>query len=102
MRRTVLMVLMVIVYAALAMPLMASADGQTIPPDSNWTPTPPARAPVDVNQLARVLVDKGVITPREYRQLTQPQASAPSPPSGARAWTWDEVDYPPVRSTGGD
>ena len=95
-------VILLILGAALVTPLMASADGQTIPPEANWTSTPPAGAPVDVNQLARVLVDKGVITPREYRQLTQPQASAPSPPSGARAWTWDEVDHPPVRSTGGD
>ena len=102
MRRTGLMVLMVILCAALATPLMASADGQTVPPEANGTPTPPARAPVDVHQLTRVLVDKGVITPGEYRQLTQPQASAPAPPGGARVWTWDEVDHPPVRSTGGD
>jgi hypothetical protein len=99
MRRTVMMV---IVCAALATPVMASADGQTIPPEANGTPTPPARSTVDVHQLARVLVDKGVITPREYRQLTQPQASSPSPPSRARVWTWDEVDHPPVRITGGD
>ena len=99
MRRTVMLV---ILCAALATPLMARADGQTIPPEANWTPTPPARSTVDVNQLASVLVDKGVITPGEYSQLTQPKASSPSQPSRARVWTWDEVDHPPVRSTGGD
>jgi hypothetical protein len=97
MRRTVMMV---IVCAALATPLMASADGQTIPPEANGPPTPPARSTVDINRLAGVLVDKGVITPQEYRQLTQPQASSPSPHNHGRAWTWDEIDQNPVRSTG--
>lgn len=99
MRRTVMMV---ILCAALSTPLMASADGQTIPPEANWTPTPPARSTVDVSQLASVLLDKGVITPQEYSQLTQTQASSPLQPSHGRAWTWDEIDRPPVRSTGGD
>jgi hypothetical protein len=99
MRRTVMMV---IVCAVLATPLMASADDQTIPPEAHWTPTPLTRSTVDVDQLARVLVDKGVITPREYSQLNQSQASSPSQHSRARVWSWDEADYPAVPSTGGD
>lgn len=99
MRRTAMMV---ILCAALATPLMASSDGQTIPPEVHRTTTPPARSTVDANQLASVLVDKGVITPREYSELTQLQASSPSPHRRARGWTWDEIDHNPVRSTGGD
>jgi hypothetical protein len=94
--------MMVILYAALATPLMASADGQMIPPEANRTPTPPARSTVDVNQLASVLVDKSLITPREYRQLTQPQGSSPSPHRRGRGWTWDDIDRNPARSTGGE
>jgi hypothetical protein len=94
--------LMVMIGAVLAMPMLATADDQTVPPEANWTPTPPARSAVDVNQLASLLVDKGMITPQEYSQLTQPQASSPSQPSRARAWTWDEIDHNAVRSTGGD
>jgi hypothetical protein len=94
--------MMMIVCAALAAPLMANAGDQTIPPEAHWTPTPPMRSTVDVEQLARVLMDKGVITPREYSQLTQPQASSPSHHSHAKVRTWDETDHPPVPSTGGD
>ena len=99
MRRAVMMVIM---CAVLSTPMMASADDQTIPPEAHWTPTPPARSTVAVNQVASVLVDSGMITPQALTQLTQPQASSPSPHSRARAWTWDEIDHNPVRSTGGD
>lgn len=99
MRRTFMMVMM---CAALTMPLVASADDQTIAPEAHWTPTPPARSTVDVHQLASLLADKGMITPHEATQLTQPQTSSPSPHSRAGAWTWDEIDRNPVRSTGGD
>jgi hypothetical protein len=99
MRRTVIMLVM---CAALATPLVTSADDQTMPPEAHWTPTPPARSTVDVDGLASLLVDQGMITPHEYRQLTQPQASSPSPHSHGRAWTWEEIDHNPVRSTGGD
>jgi hypothetical protein len=99
MRRIALMVMM---WAVLAMPGLAMADGQTIPPEANWTPTPPARSLVDVNRLAGLLVDKGMITPREYAQLTQPRGFSPSPHSRGRVWTWEEIDHNPVRSTGGD
>ena len=92
--------LMVIMGAALAMSGLAMADDQTRPPEANGTPTPPARSAVDVNQLAGVLVAKGVITPREYTQLTQSQTASPAPHRRARVWTWDEVDHHPVRSMG--
>jgi hypothetical protein len=96
MRRTVMMVIM---CAALATPLVASADDQTIPPEAQWTPTSPARSTVNVHQVASVLVDTGMITPHEDTPLTQPQASSPSPHSRARAWTWGDTDRDPVRST---
>jgi hypothetical protein len=99
MERTVMMVIM---CAALATPLMARADDQPIPPEAQWTPTPPARSTVEVNQLASVLVDHGMITRQAHTLLTLPQASSPSQPSRARVWTWDEIDHHPVRSTGGD
>jgi hypothetical protein len=99
MRRTVMMV---VLCAALAMPLVTSADDQSMPPEAHWTPTPPARSTVEVNQLASVLVDTGMITRRNYTQLTQPRASSPFPHSRGRVWTWDEIDRNPVRRTGGD
>ena len=97
MRRTVIMFMM---CAALTLPLVVSADDQTIPPETHGTPTPPARSTVAVSQLASVAVDQGMITPHESTPLTQPQASAASPQRRARAWTWDELDRHPVRSTG--
>ena len=96
MRRTVMMVIM---CAALATPLVATADDQTIPPEAQWTPTPPARSTVNVHQVASVLVNTGMITRQASIQLTQPQASAPSPHSRAGPWTWDDTDRDPVRST---
>jgi hypothetical protein len=33
--------------AVLALPLMVRADETVIPPEANWTPTPPARPTVD-------------------------------------------------------
>jgi hypothetical protein len=94
--------IMLMMCAALATPMVASAEDQTIPPEANWTPTPLARSTADVNQLASLLVDKGMITPQEYIQLTHPRVSSPSQHSRARAWTWDEIDHSPVRSTGGN
>lgn len=99
MRRTLMLLMM---CAALTMPLVASGDDQTIPREAHWTPTPPARSTVAVNQLASVLVDNGMISPHGSTPRTQPQTSSLSQPSRAEAWTWDEVDRHPVRSTGGD
>jgi hypothetical protein len=97
MRRT-LMTLML--FAALAMPVVAVADDQNIPHEANWTPTPPARWTVDTVQLVSLLVEKGMITPQEYAQLTQPQSSAPSQQGHARVWTWNEIDNDPVLRIG--
>jgi hypothetical protein len=77
------------VLAVLAIPMTVRADETVIPPEANWTPTPPARSTVDVNQLASLLVEKGMITPQEYAQLTQQQLSAPSQQGHARVWTLD-------------
>ncbi len=99
MRRTVMMVMM---CAALATPVVAIGDDQTIPPEAHWTPTPPARSAVEVNQLASVLVDKGMITRQEYIQLTHPEVYSPLQHRRGRGWTWDDIDRNPVRSTGGD
>jgi hypothetical protein len=84
MRRILLMLMM---FA-----LMATADDQTIPPEANWTPTPPAEQTVDMVRLASLLVEKGMITPQEYAQLTHPQSSSPSPQGNGRGWTWGEID----------
>jgi hypothetical protein len=99
MKRTLIMVMM---CAALAMSMVASADDQTIPPEAYWTPTPPARSSVDVNQLASMLVEKGMISPQEYMQLSYPQAPLPSQPAPSRAWSWAEIYHNPVRSSPGD
>lgn len=89
MRRT-LMTLML--FAALAMPVLAVADDQNIPPEANWTPTPPARRTVDTVQLASLLVEKGMITPQEYTQLTRPLSSSPSPQGNGSDRTWGDID----------
>jgi hypothetical protein len=89
MRRTLLMLMM---FALLAMPVMATADDQTIPPEAHWTPTPPAEQTVDMVRLVSLLVEKGMITTQEYAQLTHPQSSSPSPQGNGRGWTWGEID----------
>jgi hypothetical protein len=97
------MLLMLMMSAMLAMPLMAMGDDQSIPPEANWTPTPPAQQTVEVARLASLLVEKGMITPREYAQLTQPQLSSSSPQGNgrhARDWTWNEIDNNPVLRAG--
>ena len=99
MRRTLIVLVM---WAALATPVVASADDQTIPPEANWTPTPPSRAIVDMKPLASVLVEKGMITPYEHTQLTQPPASSASQHSRARVWTWEGLDRNSIRSAAGD
>jgi hypothetical protein len=89
MKRTVMFLAML---AVLAIPLMVQADETVIPPEANWTPTPPVRSTVDLVQLVQVLVANGVITDQDYAQLTQPQLSAPSRQGQSMVWTWDEID----------
>jgi hypothetical protein len=99
MRRTAMLL---IICAALSTPMVASPGDQAIPPEAQWTPTPPMRSTADGNQLASVLVDTGMITPPASTPLTPPQASSAAPSSRARAWTWEEIDYRHVRSSAGD
>jgi hypothetical protein len=86
----------------LALPLMAGANDQGwMPPE--WTATPPAQPTIETAQLASLLVDKGMITPRDYIQLTQPLGSSPAPQGNGRGWTWDEINAyqrSPIRSPG--
>jgi len=102
MKRTFTTLMMV---AMLAMPVMAMAGDQNIPPEANWTPTPPAGQTVDMDRLASLLVEKGMITTQEYTQLTHPQPPSPSQQGNGRVWTWDEIDAyqrSPIRGGGGD
>jgi hypothetical protein len=59
------------VLAALALPMVAGADDTPIPPEANWTPTPPARSRVDAVQLMDLLVKKGVLTPADQAHLSE-------------------------------
>jgi hypothetical protein len=83
--------LILIVMALLLLPLWVGADETTIPPEANWTPTPPARPIVDLVQLAQLLVAKGVISDQEYAQLIQPQSSSVMQVGQANAWTRDQA-----------
>jgi hypothetical protein len=94
--------MLLILCAALATPMVASPGDQAIPPEAQWTSTPLMRSTADGHQLASVLVDTGMITRHNSTELASPQASSPSLPSRARAWTWDEIDHNRVRSSAGD
>jgi hypothetical protein len=91
-------VVVLMVLTLFSLPLVVGAEETVIPPEANWTPTPPARPTVDLVQLVQLLVAKGVITDQEYAQLTQPQMSSPSRPGHARVWRWDEIYRNPVLS----
>jgi hypothetical protein len=91
MKRTVMIVA---VLMLLTLPLGARADDQGwMPPE--WTPTPPARHTVDLEQVVQVLRPKWVLTDHEYGRLTPP-----SLPSFARQG--HDIEHNPVRSSGGD
>jgi hypothetical protein len=92
--KRILVILAIVV--SLVVPVVAMADDQTIPPEANWTPTPLARQTVDVNQLASLLVEKGMITPQEYAQIARSRLSSTSPQGQARVWTWGEIDHKPA------
>jgi hypothetical protein len=66
-----------VVLALLALPLVGWADETTIPPEAHWTPYPPARGSVDAAKLMDLLVKKGLMTPVEQSQLMQPSAVTP-------------------------
>ena len=59
-----------------AWPAVVGADegGETyIPPELNWTATPPASHPIDGRQLAEYLVKKGIISPQELAMFERGQ-----------------------------
>jgi hypothetical protein len=58
--------------ALLALPVVVGGEETPIPPELHWTPTPPARALVNADQLMDLLVKKGVLTPAEQAQIKQP------------------------------
>jgi hypothetical protein len=62
--------------AMLTMPVMVGAEESTwIPPELNWSPTPPASGLVDASGMTALLANlanRGVITPQEQAQLMQP------------------------------
>jgi hypothetical protein len=62
--------------ALLVLPVVVGADDQTIPPELNWNPTPPAQAVIDAENLMDALVKKGVLTPVEQAQITQSGAGS--------------------------
>jgi hypothetical protein len=71
-------VVVLTVLTWLALPLVAAADDQTVPPEANWSATPPARTQVDAGQLMELLVRKGMLTPIDQSGLTQPPVAAPA------------------------
>ena len=60
--------LMVIVLLA-AWPSSVAADDTPIPPETHWTPTPPAPSSFDSRQLAEFLLSKGMISPQDMAAL---------------------------------
>jgi hypothetical protein len=71
-------VLVLMVLTLLSLPLMAGADDQTIPPEANWTPTPPYASSVDAKELMEVLVRKGLLVPADQSQLIQSPVAIPT------------------------
>ena len=94
---------LLVIFAALALlalPVIVGAQETVIPPEANWTPTPPAQQTVDPAQLIELLREKGVITDQDYAQLAQPRLSSPARQGQGRVWTWDEIDRNPVLRAG--
>jgi hypothetical protein len=85
-----------------ALPLIAAADDGSEPGMTSpwWTSTPPAQQTVNPEQLAQLLVEKGILTRQNYAHLTQRQSPVPSHQGQARTWTWDEIDNNPVLRAG--
>jgi hypothetical protein len=52
-----------------AWPSGVGADESSIPPETRWTPTPPARGSFDSRQLAEFLLTKGMISPQDMAAL---------------------------------
>jgi hypothetical protein len=71
-------VVVLLVLTLFSLPLVARADDQTIPPEVNWSATPPTQTKVDAGQLMELLVRKGLLTPLDQNELTQSPVRAPA------------------------
>jgi hypothetical protein len=80
--------------AFLALPILGWAEDTPIPPETRWTPYPPATPSVNAEELAQLLMQRGVITPREFAQLTQPEDRFQPPPGRDMSWRLDRDTYP--------
>lgn len=63
------------VFTLLGLPMVTSADDTTIPPQMNWTATPPPRSTGEMARMSELLanlVSRGAITTQEQAQLAQP------------------------------
>lgn len=69
------LILIAAALALLALPIGVGAEETVIPPEMNWTSTPPARGMVDAGKLTELLVQKGVLTSGEQAQIKQPAAA---------------------------
>src|SRR5215813_2646867 len=54
-----------------AWPSGVGADETTIPPETHWTPTPPAPGSFDSRQLAEFLVARGMLSAQDMAELQQ-------------------------------
>ncbi len=71
-------IVVLLVLTLFSLPLVARADDQTIPPEANWSVTPPSQTKIDAGQLMEMLVRKGLLTPLDQNALTQSPVSAPA------------------------
>ena len=92
-------VMVLAMLAVLALPVMVRADETVIPPEANWTPTLPARPTVDASQLAALLVEKGMIAPQDYAQLTRAPSAIPLGQHRDTARPFDDREQNPVLTT---
>jgi len=68
------------VLTLLGVPMVTSADDTTIPPQMNWTATPPARGTAEMARMSELLanlINKGAITAQDQAQLAQPFVEIP-------------------------
>lgn len=68
------------VITLLALPIVASAADSPIPPEMNWTATPPLRGAAEmarISDLLASLVSRGMITTQERDQLVEPYVEIP-------------------------
>jgi hypothetical protein len=76
--------LMVIVLLV-AWPSGVGADDTPIPPETHWTPTPPAPSSFDSRQLAELLLSKGMISTQEMAALERGETASQGGPMSSHA-----------------